>query len=335
MISDTIPDEALVHEATLPVLGVPVRLLSNASEVIDAFEDSLGYWRILESRADLIACGGVEGRLVVRPGDEGGHVHAPVAYRKVDWARLLVSTPGSVCLSDVERREFAGWVTTEVVRDRDHFRYNILEALIFSILSWLNRLPLHAAAVVRNGAVLLLTGPSGTGKSTLTYAAARSGLQVLTDDIVYAQLDPMRVWGMPNFLHLPISARRHFPELADVAIRLLANGKEKLSLSLAEMGARAPLPVAERFGICVLERSDHGGVGWEPLSRLDLERALLQELEPGFDVFRDNMAELVHAMVEGGGWRLRLGGHPLDAVEALHALFDEVEASVGNAPRDG
>ena len=56
-----IRDEALVHELTLPVLGVPVRLRSDAPEIIEAFESAFGGWREIEGRADLLSSARLEG----------------------------------------------------------------------------------------------------------------------------------------------------------------------------------------------------------------------------------------------------------------------------------
>lgn len=324
-----IRDERLVHEAVLPVLGVPVRLRSDAPEVIEAFEEALGYWRVLEGRPDLVGSERVEGRILLQPGDEGGDAHARVSHRLVDPHTLLISTPGSVFTSDVRRRAFTGWTTRALLEDREHFRYNVLESLVFFVVTWLDRQPVHASAVVRDGTALLLSGRSGTGKSTLIYAAARSGLQVLTDDIVFAQVRPLRVWGMPNFVHVPAEARRHFPELADRPTRLLTNGKEKIAVSLADMGAAAPFPLAERPGICILERRPGEEVRWEPLGPAELEEAMLRQMEAGFDLFRDTLGELVHGLAVRGGWRLIVDGHPEEAARALHHLLDEVDRRSG------
>jgi hypothetical protein len=54
----------------------------------------------------------------------------------------------------------------------------------------------------------------------------------------------LRVWGLPGHLHLPASARKHFPELAESLPTLLANGKKKIAVSVRGIGALPDMPVA-------------------------------------------------------------------------------------------
>jgi hypothetical protein len=293
---------------------------TDSLEIITAAERAFGYWRVLEAHPELWSRERVEGRLVLRAGSEGSE-RPPVEHR-VEGRRLRVSTRASECASDPDRREFAGRVTPELVASEDHFRYHVLEALVMSVVTWLDRTPVHASAVVRDGTALLLTGPSGRGKSTLTWAAAGAGFRILADDMVFVQLAPLRVWGMPAFLHLPEDSRRFFPELADAPVGLTSSGKEKIPLDLRARGVAAPFPVADRFGICVLDRRGPD-VRWEGLSAAELG-ASMGKLDPGFDSFAEAYPELVARLAAAGGWRLEVGADPGAAARALGHLMDRV-----------
>ena len=322
-----IRDDQLVHEATLPVLGVPVRLRSNERGPIDVFERAYGYWRVLETHPELVAADRVEGRIVVEsaasvPQD----ARVPVKHRLLDRARMLVSAPGCVGACDAERRELAAWIEPALLADRDHFRYHVLEALVLLVVTWLDRMPVHASAVVRDGTALLLTGPSGRGKSTLTYAAAGAGLRVLADDMVFVQRAPLRVWGMPTFLHIPAESRAFFPELADVPVGLASSGKPKLALDLRERGVAAPFPTAERLGICVIERSNASAPSWRRLDAASLG-AVMGRPDPGFDRFADAYPRLTETLAARGGFALDAGRDPHAAARMLHELIDAVEGA--------
>jgi hypothetical protein len=219
-------------------------------------------------------------------------------------------------------------VTDTLVADRQHFRYGVLEACTLFILTRLDRTPVHAAVVTRGEAALLLAGPSGAGKTTLAYGAAtRLGCRVLTEDVVYVQLRPLRIWGLPGFLHLPAGAGTHFPELAAEPPSLMANGKEKIAVALASIGALPVRPSASRAGICVLERGA-GPASLEPVAPDWIAAALTAALEPGFDLFASDIDECSRALAARGGWRLRTSGRPDDALplvdEALSLLEREL-----------
>jgi len=210
-----------------------------------------------------------------------------------------------------------------LVEDHDHFRSGVLEALALFMLARRDRDPLHAAAVVRDGTALLLAGPSGVGKSTLVYAAARAGLGILSEDAVFLQLDPFRVWGMPRFIHLTPASVRFFPELEGVRPRLLANGKTKLALDLRERAPAAPCLSAGRAGVCLLARGDAPGMA--PLGVEEAVDALTAAPEPGFDVYALSVAARIRRAAERGAWRMTLPPHPADAVPMLHRMLDALE----------
>lgn len=58
-------------------------------------------------------------------------------------------------------------------------------------------LQLHTAAVAREGRALLLPGPAGAGKSTLTAALLDEGFGYLSDDVVVLDRDSFEVRGLP------------------------------------------------------------------------------------------------------------------------------------------
>ena len=333
-------DVPLEHRVALPVLGIPVAYRTNSPDVLAVIEESYGGWRVLEDRPPLLETDPVQVTVIVYDDGEDVSLGDPTATEGRDgdvprhlrvqcWApdveRVYVTAPGCMGVTDLRRREAIAYVTPALVSDREHFRYTFISALTMGLLSPLDRLPLHAAGLVRGETTLLLAGPSGTGKSTLCYAGALNGLSVLSDDFVNLQCHPhLRVWGMPDHLHLPMDAREHFPALAQSRATLLSNGKKKIAINLREMGVEAPLPVVERAGICLLTRSKA-----EPalthLSAGELETGLLASPEYGFDRFSETINESVHQLAENGGWTLDLGTRPDATIPFLFEMFDEID----------
>jgi len=82
--------------------------------------------------------------------------------------------------------------------------------------------------------------------------------------------------------------------------------------------------MADRIGICWLERSE-GEVRADRLAPSELADLMLGRIEPGFDLFRAELTQVVVALAARGGWRLRFGGHPSAAVPTIRGLLDQVD----------
>jgi hypothetical protein len=309
-----------VRARTLPVMGIPVRFETDARAVMAAVDDAFGAWRGAAVDDAWAEAAPVRVRIRLVAGAAEGH--APLRQR---WAgsRMRVRAGESRGVADIARRTAVARVTPGLLRDREGFRAGVLEALTLWMLTALDRQPLHAAALERDGAVLLLAGPSGVGKSTLVYAAVRAGLRVLTEDCAFLQGGPApRVWGMPGSVHLLPDAVRWFPELAGAAPALRANGKTKIGIDLRAAGAAAPLRGVERVGICLLARGPQPAL--EMLPPHAVEAGLTGRLEPGFDRFAATLGDPVRRLAARGGWRITLPASPHDAVPLLHRMFDEL-----------
>jgi hypothetical protein len=317
-------DVPLRHRVTIPVLGFPVHFASNAPAVIEVAEEAFAGWRVLDRAPHLVEETGMEVTIVVQPGDEGEGNPAAIYHRMFGDRRLLFGSRGSIAYADPERREAIGFVSSQLVADRQHFRYLILESMALALLTSYDRQPLHAAAVVRGGNAVVLTGPSGIGKSTLVYAAARTGIEVLAEDTVHLQSSPqLRVWGLPGYVHLPTDSGRRFPELGDATPTLLANGKEKIAVDLRRLGVVPELPVVERACVCLLSRGDAGS-GLHPLDGEEAARRILQNREPGFDLFAESIREPLTRLLSGGAWTLELTEDPTEALAAVEWLLEEL-----------
>ncbi|MBI4503664.1 MAG: hypothetical protein HY700_21185, partial [Gemmatimonadetes bacterium] len=303
------------------VLGVPVEFSCNTAAGLAAVDESFGGWRGVGVSA---AGEPVRVRVIVHPGDESpGPVS--VTWRMPDTRRIIGHTAGSVGIADLERRDVFIYATPTLLADRVHFCHGLLEALTLTTINALDRSPLHAGALVRDGSVLLLTGASGQGKSTLVYTAMRAGMDVLADDAVYIQLRPeLRLWGVPSRLYLLPDVRGVFPELGSLEPTVLANGKTKLVIP-TDPARRPMLPVrAGRVGAVILRRST-GPVSLARVSAADIRSTLQADLETWFALLGDTMEEVIGRVAGDGGWLLTLSANPLEALPCLSRVFDELD----------
>jgi hypothetical protein len=230
-----------------------------------------------------------------------------------------------VGIADTAQLCSIAYVTPELLSRPYDFIERMLEPLTLLLLAAQDRQPLHAAGVTRGEVGVVLAAPSGTGKSTLTYAATRAGFAVLADEPVYIQLCPrLRIWGRRARIHLPVDARAHFPELVDTPPRPLATGKRKLVVENPGAWRR----YAERVGICVLRRRPGFPPELEPLAPAHVVAELGTDLDPGYDLFAATIGERIARIAERGAWRLTLGDRPDDALP----LLEQVTATLAAQP---
>jgi hypothetical protein len=308
--------ELPVLESWLSVLGVLVSFETNSGEVRERVHHAYGF----DSPGPP---GSPRVRIMVDPvqGDDGA---ATPEARLVEHNLLVLDFAGGHAWADAIRGEAEARVSLASVT-APGFREGVLDHLVLFLVTSRDRCPLHAGAITRSGKALLLAGPSGLGKSSLTYAAMRAGFQVLADDVVYVERVPgARLWSMPPRIHLPPTAARHFPELAGSEVTVRPNGREKICVPVLPT-MRAPVPWEGEAALCLLVAStvDRNPERVPPADALAEMRATLQE---GFHRFDDVLDDCVQLVASGGCWRLPVSVEPTRLVRRVEALFELIGA---------
>jgi hypothetical protein len=209
-----------------------------------------------------------------------------------------------------------------------HTRYELIEFAVFTLAARSQGLvSLHAACVGRAGRGILLMGPTGSGKSTLTLQCMLQGFEILSEDSVFVAPGRMLATGVPNFLHVQAESLRWLRGTQDAAairnspVIRRRSGIAKFEVDLRRTHyrlARAPLRIA---AIVFLSPQQAGGRPLlQPLSRSELLRrmAIHQAYaanQPGWERFSQRASQLP-------AYELRRGQHPLEAVQPLRSLLE-------------
>ena len=309
----------MTHDVTVALAGVALRVRSTSAAVADAFAARY-------DAADASALGGPTCEMAVTVTRDGPD---PDDSLRVDWrfpdaSHSVVAGPGFTAAADLDAGVATVSLHQRLVDGHPLFRRTILEGIPLHLITRKDRHPVHAAAVRAGDAVLLLHGPSGTGKSTLAYVAYRAGLDVLADDSSRVQLKPtLRVWGegRTSYLHLLPRARDEFAELRTLEPGWLsAGGETKLSVKIQ---LRERDLFATRARVCLLTRGA-GGITRHVVDADAIRRALLGAPEVEADLAPAQRVRAADALSVNGGWRLNLTSNPMDAVPQLREMLAEL-----------
>jgi hypothetical protein len=282
----------------LLIMGRPVVIRASDPALMAAVAGAYADWRLID-RTD-----GPPIQLRLEAGDEA--VAGPLEI-EVEGRHLRMTGPGVEGRADA--RALTGFckVPRDWATQPARLAGEVTDTLLLFLLTRSGRTPLHAAGVMCGGTAVVLAGPSGSGKSTLSLAAMARGLQILSDDTVYIQLQPrLRIWGFPRPVHVfPADAPGFIQETR------LRGGKLKM---VVPVPPRPELPVADQAAVVLLERGE--AVGLQPVEA-SAAAAALSRLEPGFDLLSRESAEAIAAVTALGCWRLTLTRDPAAAIDAL------------------
>jgi hypothetical protein len=177
-------------------------------------------------------------------GSPGPDRHPASTFRADGHLFTVATQADNLAIGDTRARKARATLHQSAIEDRPYFVYHFLDAMAFQLITSLNFTPMHGSTVVRNGRGLLITGDSGEGKSSLSYACARRYWTFVSDDashLLRRRASERLIVGAPHHIRLRPDARQLFPELATFTPALRGNGKLSLQIPTRDLSiATAP-----------------------------------------------------------------------------------------------
>jgi hypothetical protein len=262
--------------------GVGIEVTAREPEVIEAMD-----LRLRAFRGE--AGNGVVMRFAFEPHDErvytveAGRPVYDTPYGTLRYFPHAGATGGELAGVHLwcDRERGVATIRAREFRDRGlYFATHPLTTIaLMELMERHRRFSLHAACLVSPaGNGILLCGPSGSGKSTLTMALAASGLQFLSDDVVFLAHRPadaggVEALGFADTIGLSAFAAERFPELRERAAEAPARGFPKRLARIEDLvGRPAVLRCIPRAVVFPSVASDQASV----IGRLDPGEALLR-----------------------------------------------------------
>ena len=242
----------LAHEAVFYPYGYPARIRSNSARALDAAERSWGRYRCRQPEAPL------DIRLLLSTSTSAGCVDPP-EFRSQGHLLSIVADRENFASLDLRAGFAFGWVTEATACNQEYFRQCLLDVMVYPLLEIRHLLSLHAACVMYRGKGILLAGKSGTGKSSLAYACARSRWTFVSDDTSSLQRScpAPKVIGRPHNFRFRDSVGRLFPEFVGLRSTLGAFGKPTVEVSTRTLDGISCAEESPVDAIVFLNRRDH------------------------------------------------------------------------------
>ena len=192
-----------------------------------------------------------------------------------------------------------------------------------TLMLWQTHLTsIHAGCVARNGHAVLLCGESGAGKSCLSYACARRGWELITEEssaLLRRSQRSHRTGEAGAQMHFRETAAAILPELKDRLIPTNEPGEISIELRTADLPGIRTAFQSRVAAVVLLNRGAGGPARLVPIPPAQACERLEREL-PLFEqpVFEAHRASLRH-LVEVGAYELRYGDLD-EAVQLLESL---------------
>jgi hypothetical protein len=214
-------DVPLPHNALYFPYGIPTRLHTNSLAVLEAAEASLGRFEQLAAGPELRI------DAVCQPGTANA-IQSPLYHARNN---ILTVTGDAESFAVADFASGYGYCRTTDSALRDDpaaFRYFYLDTIAYALSTEAHYAPVHGACVAWEGRGILLCGDPEAGKSTLSYACAKSGFTYVSDDASYLFRRPQphaMVTGNCHSFRFRPSTARLFPELGAYVAARRPNGK--------------------------------------------------------------------------------------------------------------
>ncbi len=170
---------------------------------------------------------------------------------------------------------------------------------------------IHAASVERNGTALVLAGPSGQGKSTLSTHLCNAGWRFMSDDIT-----PMSMSANVVFPYLQLPRRRVYP--GETINQNLLHTLEREEVAIDAM--RTERKAATIAAIVFITFRGGAPAELRPVSRGDCAMLLLKSTSNFFDLGADGVTRAAGVARHLPAFSLQYGSAQ-DAVAILNNSF--------------
>ena len=305
------------------LLGTSVEVQSNQEIVLEAAKLSFGRF----GRSPQAGPAQFLIQLCVDPDRHDPVTHPVPSYRALSHLFHIGCGNASFAVADLAAGYAVGFVSSELASDISFFRYAFLECLFYVMAVHRSHTPVHCAAVASDCRGALICGPSGAGKTTLAYACAKSGMQIISDDVVHLQMDfvngQLSLWGNPWTLRLLPDAVGLFPELEGTEIRKRSDHEGCLEVDVVSHFPSSTLISCQPKALFFVERNHNTENKIIPVEEEQVFRRLSRDIVLDDPQVIKRHQKVLEKLAAVGAYELQYSGAPSVAVELIKEVLQQ------------
>jgi hypothetical protein len=328
------------YDRTIHVFGQPVTFYSNYETVLDCAN-------IAERLYSIAAPNGKPAwQIHLTVHDSGTSTSsgqrprpAPLPARLIDvidyagaddWLSIDLRGWGN-CFVNMGRYEAHAVLSPALVMNPEQISQVLINTILTNLITHRGYSMLHASALVKDGDILLLQAPHGTGKSTTALRLILNGYKLLSDSMVYIGEQDHDLWlgGFPvGRIKLRSDMLPLFPALAaqaeEEAIRNETKHRVDLKRISSEMTYNEMIRI-RRVEFCLLQRWGKSESKIEPVTREEIwPEIMVNSLHYNtLEVWRENLRKIDRLLERANLHRLSIGTSENEILNSINRLWTQ------------
>jgi hypothetical protein len=318
------------YNRTIHVFGQAVTFYSNQTEV-------LGSANIAERLYSTAPPNGKPAWRIYITVHDSDRKAAPPPRRLVDlihyagaddWLSIDLHEWGN-CFVDMARCEAHAVLSSTLARNPEQVSQVLINTILTNLITHHGYSMLHASALVKDGHILLLQAPNGTGKSTTALRLLLNGYKLLSDSMVYIgeHDNDLCMGGFPvGRIKLRSDMLPLFPTLAaeteEEPVRNETKHRIDLKRVSPEMAYNEMIQI-RRVEFCILERWKKPESEIEPLTREEIwPEIMVNSLHYNTpETWRENLRKLDLLLGRAHLHRLHIGTSENEILNTVNDLW--------------
>jgi len=252
-----------------------------------------------------------------------------VRYAGADnWLSIDLRAWGN-CFVDMERCEAYAVLSSSLAENPEQICQVMINTILNNFFTRHGYSMLHASALIKDGHILVLQAPHGTGKSTTALRLLFNGYQLLSDSQIYLAEREGALWmgGFPvGRIRLRADMLPLFPAMASEARTEPVRNEIKHRVDLTrvdpESTVRQMIQI-QRVEYCLLERWDKSESRIDPLSEEELwPEIMLNSLHYDTpELWNQNLRRVDLMLRKANLHRLRIGTSEDEILKTVNQLW--------------